>query len=263
VLAHTGFVGLALFAAFLGAGLTAAFRARLRAEGLARSLAGVALLPLVVWLIHGSIDWFWEIPALSGPALGFLAMAGGLGWARSRRTDDARRERDAGRSTRWIPVSPRVLRGVGAVLAAAALIGAVLVLGFPYLSVREVSTASNIGAENPRAALSDLSLAAKLNPLSADPDRLAGAIALRHGLYDEAERRFSRAVAREPGGWYGWLGEGLAASALGDSGRARRAFERAARIDDRQPAVELALARVNTTHPLTPGEAFRLLVLAR
>ncbi len=38
-------------------------------------LAGAALLPLGVWLIHGSIDWFWEFPALSGPALGFLAMA--------------------------------------------------------------------------------------------------------------------------------------------------------------------------------------------
>ena len=33
------------------------------------------MLPLVVWLIYGSVDWFWEMPALSGPALGFLGVA--------------------------------------------------------------------------------------------------------------------------------------------------------------------------------------------
>ncbi len=59
-------------------------RDRRRAEGPARRgleamVAGAALLPLVVWLIHGSIDWFWEIPALTGPALGCLAMACALG----------------------------------------------------------------------------------------------------------------------------------------------------------------------------------------
>jgi O-Antigen ligase len=263
VLTHTGFVGLALFTAFLAAALIAALRTRRRAAGLASAVAGAALLPLVVWLIHGSIDWFWEIPALSGPALGFLAMAGALGWSRPRRANDGKPEHARQRSAPRPAVPPRALRGGGVLLATVALLAAVLALGFPYLSVREVSTASNVSAKNPSAALHDLKLAAKLNPLSADADRLAGAIALRNGLYDEAQRRFSQAIAREPGGWYAWLGEGLAASALGDSARAHRAFEHAGRIDDRQPAVEVALARVNTTHPLTPAEAFRLLVLAK
>ena len=57
------------------------------------------------------------------------------------------------------------------------------------------------------------------------------------------------------------VGDGLAASALGDSVRAQHDFEVAARIDKDQPAVEQALARVNTTHPLTPAEAFKLLVV--
>ena len=34
----------------------------------------------------------------------------------------------------------------------------------------------------------------------------------------------------------------------------------AAAINDSQPAVKEALARVNSTHPLTPAEAIRLLV---
>ena len=78
LLAHTGLVGFSLFAVFLVAAIVAAWRAR-RRGGLEAGVAGAALLPLVVWLVHGSVDWFWEIPALSGPALGFLGMAGALG----------------------------------------------------------------------------------------------------------------------------------------------------------------------------------------
>ena len=80
LLTHTGFVGFVLFAAFLvGARSPAALRAPTAARGLEALVAGAALLPLIVWLIHGSVDWFWEFPALSAPALGFLAMACALG----------------------------------------------------------------------------------------------------------------------------------------------------------------------------------------
>jgi tetratricopeptide (TPR) repeat protein len=253
LLAHTGFVGAALFAAFAVAAIAAALRARRRAElEFTRAVAGVALLPAVGWLIYGSVDWFWEIPALSGPALGFLGVAIALS-----RTTVARSSED--RVAASPPRPARVLAGV--VLGAAALIAAAAVLGFPYLSVREVSTASNVAGRNPASALSDLSKAADLNPLSADPGRLGGTIALRNGLFDVAEQRFRQAIAREPGGWYAWLGDGLAASALGDNVRARHDFEVAARIDKDQAAVRQGLARVNTTHPLTPAEAFNLLVL--
>jgi Flp pilus assembly protein TadD len=78
----------------------------------------------------------------------------------------------------------------------------------------------------------------------------------------QAERFFQQAASRDPGGWFSWLGAGLAASALGDNVQARHDFEVAASINSRQPAVTRALALVNTTHPLTPPEAFQLLVLA-
>ena len=78
-----------LFAAFLVAAI-AGGSASPAPAGRARRAAvvGAALLPFVVWLIHGSVDWFWEMPALSGPALGFLGMAGwhsGTSHARARR----------------------------------------------------------------------------------------------------------------------------------------------------------------------------------
>src|SRR6185437_10010781 len=81
LLAHTGIVGFLLFGGFLVAAASAAARTRRRGDADARLLAAALLMPLVVWLIHGSLDWFWEVPALSGPALGFLGAAGGLGTA--------------------------------------------------------------------------------------------------------------------------------------------------------------------------------------
>jgi O-antigen ligase len=249
LLAQTGIVGLLLFGGFLVGALLLAARARQRGPPLTRGVAGVALLPLVVWLIHGSIDWFWELPALSGPALGFLGMAGGLeatvghpGFGR----DEARARR---RVPRWL--------AAGAGLAA--LAAGVIVLGLPYLSVREVSLASD--SRQPAAALRDLERGAKLNPFSATPGRLAGAIALRTGQYTVAEQRFRQAINRQPGGWFAWLGLGLAASALGRRQQAHRAFAAAYAINNQQPAIKQALARVYTRHPLTTAQAFRLFVL--
>ena len=257
LLAHTGLVGFALFAVFLGTAIAAAMRARLRPgdsreADLRQFVAGAALLPLVVWLIHGSIDWFWEIPALSGPALGFLAIAGALGRP-DRRLDGSE---EAGTPRRR--AIPRALPLTGGLVA---LVAAVVVLGFPYLSVREVSVASSIRGTNPNRALTDLNTAADLNPLNADPGRIGGTMALQDGFPADALRRFDQAISREPGGWYGWLGAGLAASSLGERALARHDFQVAASINSRQPAVTQALARVDTAHPLTPSEALQMLVV--
>ncbi len=249
LLAHTGIIGFGLFAAFLIAALGAAARARRHSRALARAVTGAALLPGVVWLIHGSVDWFWEVPALSGPALGFLAVAGALEPRRAPATSSV--------LARFVP--SRRVATAGAVACVAA---AVVVLGLPYLSIREVSLASDIRQANPVQALQDLGTAGDLNPLSAAPGRLAGTIALQTGRYNEAEQRFAQATSRDPRGWFAWFGRGLAASTLGDSADAKRDFEIAASINSRQPAVQEALSRVLTTHPLTGPEAFNLIVLA-
>ncbi|HEY5430566.1 MAG TPA: hypothetical protein VIK04_15725, partial [Solirubrobacteraceae bacterium] len=148
-----------------------------------------------------------------------------------------------------------------AVSGVAALIAGVIVLGGPYLSVREVSLGSNASAHDPQAALSDFAAASRLNPLSSVPGRLAGVVALNSGQYEVAERRFQQSIRREPGGWFSWLGAGLAASALGDRSSAEAYFRRAYAINDRQPADQAALQRVNTTHPMTSSEAFNVLVV--
>jgi hypothetical protein len=253
LLAHTGVVGFLLFAAFVVAAWTAALRNR-RRGGLLGATVGVALLPFVVWFVHGSVDWFWEMPALSGPALGFLAMAGGLRDPRSEPEPRA----EPGPTSRWRTIP----RAAFAAVALVVMLAGVFVLGFPYLSVRKVSAAVDVRATNPTAALNDLSDAARLNPLSATPGRLGGAIALKSGQFMQALDRFDQAISREPGGWFSWLEAGLAASALGDTARARHDLQVAASLNNRQPAVTEALKRVDTRNPLSPSEALGMLQVA-
>jgi hypothetical protein len=253
LLAHTGLVGFALFAGFVIAAIALALRGRRRGDPLVRAVAGLALLPLVVWLIYGSVDWFWEVPALSGPALGFLGMAGALGVATESEAPAQPRTRAA------VSVPEPVKVG----LAVLAMLAAIVVLAFPYLSVREVSLASDIQASDTAAALTDLSRAATLNPLSPEPGKIAGAVALRTGDYRTAADRFRQSLSADPGGWFSWLGAGLAASALGQPQRAGHDFAVAYSIDRWQPAIREARRRVNTKTPLTSAEAFKLLVLAQ
>jgi Flp pilus assembly protein TadD len=138
----------------------------------------------------------------------------------------------------------------------------VVVLGFPYLSVREVSIATDLRNSDPAKALHDLRVAADLNPLNADPGRVGGAIALQIGEYATARQRFEQTIAREPGGWYAWLGAGLAASAAGDRALARHDFEVASRINPKNTVISEALARVDSANPLSPADALQMLALS-
>jgi Tfp pilus assembly protein PilF len=142
---------------------------------------------------------------------------------------------------------------------ALALVAAVVVLGFPYLSVREVSVASNLAGSNLPQALRDLRTAAALDPLNADPGRFGGTYALQAGEYATARRSFEQAASREPDSWYAWLGAGLASSALGGAARARHDYQVAARINPSEPVIRQALAAVDTAHPLSPASALQLL----
>ena len=207
------------------------------------------------------------MPALSGPALGFLAVAAALG----AREPDAggghvappapglRSAPDRGFAPAPRPAPLSALRAPSIALGALALVAAAAVLGLPYLAVREVSVASDLRQSDPARALRDLSLAARLDPLSADPGRLAGTIALASGRYATARQRFGQAISRDPGGWYAWLGSGLAASAAGDRAAARHDFETAAAINPGQPVIRRAMALLDTPAPLSVADALRLL----
>ena len=204
------------------AALAAVARAPAPGRPLARSVAaGAALLPLVVWLIHGSVDWFWEMPALTGPALGFLAH-GRRRWSRDRRRPRPRREprhraraprsgrRDAAmpgcwpaRSAcsrcwrRWSCSDSRTCR------------------------CARCRSASDLAPATPPRRFSDLQpIAADLESAERRPGRLAGddRAADRRQLRRRPGALRSRRSTAIPAAGMRWLGAGLAASALGDRG---------------------------------------------
>jgi hypothetical protein len=258
LLAHTGIVGFLLFAGFLAAALRAALAARRRGEATDRMLVGAALLPLGVWVIHGSIDWFWEFPALSGPALGFLAMAGRLSHPGTEsgpgETIVAGRPTGHGtpaaRGRRRLPVPVVWMTGACAVLAAT------IVLGLPYVAVRELDLGIAQSHADVAASLADFRASHRLNPLMSDPGTLGGSVALVNGRDAAAAAFYRQATSREPGDWIAWLGRGLAASMQGHVDQARRAYRVALRLDAKQIVVQNAVKRVGTAHPLTPQQAF-------
>ncbi len=250
LLAHTGAVGFLLFFGFLIAAFVAAIRARRRGELADRMLVGAALLPLGVWFIHGSIDWFWEIPALSGPALGFLAVAGAL------RNGDAVAAAGHARGETPRKGRRRVPRPMTGVAGALTLAAATVVLGLPYLAIRQLDDGVAAAHTDVDASLADFRASHRLNPLMSDPGVLGGSVALVNGRDAAAAALYRQATDREPGAWIAWLGRGLAASQQGEVVEARRAFAVAMRLDHDQLAVRNAARLVGTQHPLTPAQAF-------
>ena len=81
---QTGLIGGALFLGFVAAALAAALPRRKEPDSLSTAVAAAALASGVYWLVHGSIDWLWEIPALGASALALLGLASGLARSKPR-----------------------------------------------------------------------------------------------------------------------------------------------------------------------------------
>jgi tetratricopeptide (TPR) repeat protein len=238
LLAHTGIVGLLLFGGFLVAACVAALRGGGGERSPGSEVRTLALLPLIVWAIHGSVDWFWEFPALSGPAFAFLGLAVAAG--------------DEGMAL----TLPRRGRIAVAVLAGVLGVIAALAVALPYLSDREERAASKGWRADPAAALDRLDRAASLNPLNSGPPLNSGVITLQLGRYAQSRNHLNEAIERDPGNWFLPFVRGLAESEAGDRAAARADYRRARRLDPKGELVGLALTRLRREDPLTAAEAF-------
>jgi hypothetical protein len=246
LLVHTGIVGFVLFAVFMVAALVAAKRGWRRADPTRRALIGAALVPLIDWTIHGSIDWFWEIPALSCAAFGFLAVA--VVVARGpRHRRPAMPERGA---AAWV-ARFACLVAVGAA-AGFALVPA-------SLAERDLAQAHVVAATQPGKALALLNQAGHLEPLDADPAALAASIDLAGGDAGAATAELHTALARDPGDWLSWLELGIADGATGARAQGFTALERAKAENPSEPLVQQAISSWNTKHPMTAPELFNAL----
>jgi tetratricopeptide (TPR) repeat protein len=200
----------------------------------------------VYWVVHGSIDWFWEFPALGAPAFALLGLAAGL------------LPRPAARLTLTLPRPgrgwrPRVL--AARLAAAPALVLALAVvpaasLAAPWLAELEQNTAVATWTTDPGSAFDHLDTAASLNPLSPTPRLFGGSIALRLGDRARAERYFRQALARDPDDAYAHLELGALLAQGGNRGEALAILARATRLDPRDDLARGVLADVRRGRPV-------------
>jgi hypothetical protein len=215
-----GAVGGALLALFVGAVVVAV--RRLPSGDLGRSAVSVAAFVAgAVWLVHGSIDWLWEMPAVAAPAMACLGLAAGLG-----------------------PRAPEVRAGASTVARAGAAIvacAAGLSLALPALSAREVEGAVRAWRSDPGGALRRLERARELNPLTDRPDLVAGAVARRAGDRERARRAFLAALGRDDRNWHAHVEVALLDLQDGRRPAALVRLRRAHELNPREPVIGVAI----------------------
>jgi tetratricopeptide (TPR) repeat protein len=239
-LEETGLIGTALLFGAFAFALVAALPV-LRRGDLAGVAAGAGVLMFAYWLLHGSLDWLWEFPGLSGPAMLGLGVA--MASARGLRPDPE-------------GAAPRVPRSALLVAAACSLLIAASVVP-PWLAEREQRRGTELAATNPEAALEDLDRASSLNPLSPVPDKAAGIIELRRGRYPEAEVKLQEALDRDPGDSGLHLLLGVLASHAGRQREALRLIGEARAMAPEDEVTQESLQRLKGGERLDPLEVDR------
>lgn len=245
---QTGLVGGALFLGFVAAALAAALPRREKRGGLTGAVVAASVASGVYWLVHGSIDWLWEIPVLGASALALLGLASGL--ARS----------TLPRTARTGARSAAAFAGAGALFIAAASSYAL-----PGLAALELERAVRAWPDSPDRAFSLLERSRRLNPLSERADAVAGTLAQRSGQADRARRAFQRALERNPHDWYVHLQLALLDAADRRQAEALTHLERARSLNPRESAVlraEEALSASNSDPAASVADVAQLAVRA-
>jgi len=178
VLAELGPLGLLLLALALGTPLVAAFRAR------GHPLAPLALATFVAFLVHASVDWDWEMSAVT---LAALACAAALLAAADSRAS--------------APILPPRLRAAGVV--ASLLLGVVAFVGVVGASALAASDRALTKGEYSKAA-SQARKASRWWRWSPDPWRMLGDIAVARGDSTAARGYYRKAISKDDTDWKLW-----------------------------------------------------------
>ncbi len=179
VLAERGVVGGVLFFGFLATCLAAAVWQRfwrLNAEG--KGQVGAMVAAVTYWFVHSSAEWFWQLPAITLPAMVYLAMLVAPWKQASSATASP---------TRW------PLRAAGAGLAVA-MIAAIAPLYVADLYLQE----SEASEGNPWVALMAVERAQKANPVNPWLAQREAELAWRIGDWPRVEHSYRRAIRLNP-----------------------------------------------------------------
>jgi hypothetical protein len=235
ILSQLGVVGAVLFAVVAVVAVVLAVRRRAAATGLTATAIGAALSAFAFWLVAGSFDVLWEIPALAAPA---FALAG-LAAAPVAAPDEAGERPSVSRKLVW-----------GAV---AALAIALVSLVVTWASFSFMQDGREIGAADPARAYARLDTAASLNPLTALPFVYKGLIAREAGEPDVARAAFERALEREADNWFAAMELGLLEASEGNGEAALEALRRAQALNPLDPLLAIAIRLVSAGEPVDPA----------
>ena len=241
VFAETGVTGLVLMLAALACGLLALWRGARRAEGAGRVVAAACAVGTAYFLIHASLDWVEEFPAVAAPGFGLLFLGLATVYPARPRTSPSKPA-----SGDWVP---RATAAAALVLLA----GAIAALSLPYLSLRYTERAADRFRIDPEGAAQDLGHAENLNPLSISPQLTEGAIAIETGRPQDAEFAFRRALETEDN-WYPHFELALLASQRDDRVAALRELDRVRQLNSRDLFVREIRRRLIEGERLLPSK---------
>jgi tetratricopeptide (TPR) repeat protein len=226
------------------------------AEPLGRYVAAAALAGFGYWVVHGSVDWFWEFAGLGAPAWALLGLACALAPRQHpEEHPEGQAQRAHARQSRQMALVGRR----GSVLVGLLVVSLLAAASFaaPWLSQLEVQSAARVWPAAPAKAYARLNDAAGLDPLSDAPYVVAGSIALRLGEVARADREFALALRRVPDDAYATLERGAIASSAGHRARALALLGRAAQLDPRDALTRQALAVARAGGRVDVGELNR------
>jgi tetratricopeptide (TPR) repeat protein len=179
------------------------------------------------------VDWFWELPALTGAALALLAIAAAPAPSELPATLPGHRSR---------------LRP-SAIAAAACSLLAAAALAVPWVSVSLIDAAMARGAGT--RAYSLLHTAAKLNPFSEQPALAEATLAANVGDRRRERAALLRARHRNPHDWYVYFMLGIIAGREHKLALARAELAEAHRLSPEDLFVIYAQHRLRAGEPLS------------
>ena len=231
LLSELGIIGTLLFVVFAAAAVTAALRVRRRLPAGPATGVAACLAIFFAWLAYGTIDWFWEIPALAAPAIGLLGLASSID------PDDGR------------PVRRLDGRASLAIACAAAAIG-IAAIAPPWSSFHYERAGVDAWRVSPARSYRLLEHAASLNPLSDGPQLLEGSIALHLHDLPRARAALQGALERTPNNWYTNFQLALVFAEDERFGPASTYIRRAAQLNPREPLVIETRGRIRRHRPI-------------
>jgi O-antigen ligase len=235
-LSETGIVGALLFFGFLAVALLQLWRQARRHRAPTAALACLAGCGYL--LLHSSVDWFWEFPALTGVALALLAVGGAE------------------------PLPQRAGRGASRATFAAAGVAAVVVAGalaVPWAAVSVTDMAFANGLSRHSYAL--LNTAARLNPYSEQPRLTEAGLAAAAGPAGRARERraLHEALRRNPFDWFAYFELGILSGSENRPRVARAELAHAHRLSPQDLVVVYAQRRLAIGKPLTQRQTDAIL----